>query len=150
MSRPPLPVQERFESKYTKDPSGCWLWQAYKDSDGYGQLQVEGRSVGAHRVSWELTNGPIPEGIFVCHTCDVCSCVNPDHLFIGTHTDNMRDKVKKGRDFNLNKQMCIRGHMFDEKNTRQHMRPSGEWHRICKVCDALRSKSYRKKKRLNG
>ncbi len=143
-------IQERFESKYVKAPSGCWLWQACKDSDGYGYLQVAGKSLGAHRVSWKLINGSVPEGLYVLHSCDTPSCVNPDHLFVGTNTDNMRDKVKKGRDFNLNKQMCIRGHAFDEKNTRNHMRPSGEWHRTCRACDALRSKRYRKQRKVNG
>ena len=140
-----MAIQERFDSKYIKDSSGCWLWQACKDRDGYGQLQVAGRSIGAHRVSWELTNGPIPEGLYVCHHCDITNCVNPDHLFIGTNTDNMRDKVNKGRDFNLNKQTCIRGHEFNEKNTRYHTRPDGMSHRTCRVCDSLRSKSYREK-----
>ncbi len=149
VGRPPRPVQERFESKYIKDLSGCWLWQAGKDSNGYGKLQISGKSTGAHRISWELTNGPVPEGMLVLHTCDTPNCVNSNHLFIGTNTDNMRDKVSKGRDFNLNKRVCIRGHAFDEKNTRHHMRPSGEWHRTCRACDALRSRSYRKKRKVN-
>lgn len=144
-----MTVEERFKNKYTKDASGCWLWTAYKDRDGYGYLQVSGKSIRAHRVSWELTNGPIPNGMFICHSCDTSSCVNSDHLFIGTGTDNMKDKINKGRDFNLNKQTCIRGHTFNEKNTRHHMRPGGKWHRICKPCDALRSKQYRLQGKIN-
>lgn len=79
-----------------RNPAGCWNWLGHK-RQGYGFLWVDGSHRRAHRVSWELHFGPIPEGQFVCHHCDVPSCVNPDHLFLGTQTDNLSDMRTKDR-----------------------------------------------------
>ncbi len=80
------------------DTSGvCWVWTGAKNSGGYGDIRYDGRKVGTHRVAWELTNGPIPNGLWVLHRCDNPPCVRPDHLFLGTNTDNMRDRASKGR-----------------------------------------------------
>ena len=88
---------ERFESKFMFEPnSGCWLWEAGM-TNGYGCFYWSGQAVRAHRASYELYKGPIPEGLQVLHKCDVPMCVNPDHLFIGTHDDNMADQVSKNR-----------------------------------------------------
>lgn len=92
-------MEERFWSKVDlKGPDDCWEWQASKLPDGYGSFGVRSRVVDkAHRVSWVLKNGPIPDGMSVCHRCDNPPCVNPDHLFLGTQQDNMKDMVSKGR-----------------------------------------------------
>jgi hypothetical protein len=91
-------LRERFESKYVPEPNtGCWLWIACTNSDGYGHIKVNGNQVRAHRLSYELSNGDIPDGLGVLHKCDVRSCVNPEHLFIGTQQDNVTDMLKKGR-----------------------------------------------------
>jgi len=85
--------------------SGCWIWMGTLNNNGYGVISRDGKNVSVHRVSWELHNSKIPKGdgyhgICVLHSCDVPCCVNPNHLFIGTHSDNMKDKVYKGRQYN--------------------------------------------------
>jgi hypothetical protein len=77
--------------------AGCWLWTQSVKSYGYGQVQSRGVNYHAHRLAYALFVGPIPRGMFVCHVCDTPLCVNPAHLFLGTHSDNMRDARTKGR-----------------------------------------------------
>lgn len=86
------PWKQRFEEKFLVSP-GCWNWIACTNPKGYGQFT----QLRAHRVSYELYVGPIPEGLSVLHKCDNRRCVNPDHLFVGTQDDNMKDMKRKGR-----------------------------------------------------
>lgn len=105
--RRPKPVATRFWAKVEKT-DGCWLWRASLNGNGYGQFALtavrlpNGKMPPGHmriasRVAWELENGPIPAGMSVLHHCDNRRCVRPDHLFIGTQSDNMRDAFQKGR-----------------------------------------------------
>lgn len=90
-------LSERFWPKVdTRDENECWEWQAYRSQDGYGMIRVNhGVVERAHRVAWILTHGEIPQGKIVCHRCDNPSCCNPSHLYAGTHSDNMRDKIRR-------------------------------------------------------
>jgi hypothetical protein len=89
---------ERFMEKVQPEPnSGCWLWDGLVNRDGYGRFFLKGKPVGAHRASLLLRGAEIPDGMCVLHKCDVPACVNPDHLWIGTHADNVADRVAKGR-----------------------------------------------------
>lgn len=89
-------IQERFEDKFTKS-DGCWEWNAYKNPKGYGAFSFNGRQRLAHRIAYQLYVGEIPDGLFVCHHCDNPRCINPSHLFLGTVSDNNRDRGNKGR-----------------------------------------------------
>jgi hypothetical protein len=92
---------ERFSSKVNKLPNGCWIWTAQRSDDGYGRFMITtntGRkNYLAHRFSYMIHYGEIPQGFEVCHTCDVPSCVRPDHLFLGTHLENCQDRTAKNR-----------------------------------------------------
>lgn len=127
-------LAERFHAQYIPEPnSGCWLWTGTCDGLGrYGQIYRDGKYVRAHRLSWEFANGrPVPKGLQVHHRCDVPSCVNPDHLWVGTQSQNMEDMVKKGRNPRRNrKSHCINGHKFTDENT--YMTPNG--YRHCVSC----------------
>lgn len=90
---PKRSLESRFWQRV--DTSGeCWIWQGGRDTSGYGKLTPDSR---AHRISWELNVGPVPEGLWVLHRCDNPPCVRPDHLFLGTLQDNVADMVSKGR-----------------------------------------------------
>lgn len=134
-----MTVAERFWAKVLKG-EGCWEWQGSKSkAGGYGYVHVGGqvnrRPMKAHRLSWELHNGPIPHGLWVLHQCDNPPCVNPSHLFLGTRTDNMQNAASKGRIKTVGQSRiahCKRGHDFTPENTKR--RANG--HRRCVACDA--------------
>lgn len=91
-------ISEFFDQNWLLDEAtGCWEWTRTKIRTGYGRLRADGKRMLAHRYSYVRANGPIPDGLCVLHRCDNPSCVNPDHLFLGTQQDNMRDRDRKGR-----------------------------------------------------
>lgn len=91
-------LKQRLLSRVQFEPnSGCWLWEGGTVFYGYGVTGYDGKSKRVHRLSWEIFRGPIPEGMVICHRCDTPPCANPDHLFLGTRSDNNYDCVRKGR-----------------------------------------------------
>ncbi len=140
-------LQERFEAKFYVTP-GCWIWTK-GSSHGYGSFRINGKSRPAHRVSYELYVGSIPEGQVVRHKCDNPPCVNPDHLILGTQGDNMRDAVERSRhrSHNTFKTHCPRKHELSGDNV--ILRPTGgrrcaECHRQQKRESAQRSRGMKR------
>lgn len=88
--------EDRFWARVQKTDS-CWEWTGPVRGKGYGAVRFDGRMQSAHRVSWEMANGPIADGLHVLHRCDNPPCINPDHLFLGTQQDNTDDMLAKGR-----------------------------------------------------
>ncbi len=133
-------VWEHFHQYVLKLDCSHWIWVGGEISTGYGCLSVNKKSALAHITSWELHRGPIPEGLYTLHKCDIPLCVNPEHLFLGTQKDNIRDLVEKGRHPGSLKTHCKRGHEFTPENTKITTYGS----RSCKTCLDKLYASYRK------
>lgn len=136
-------LSERISANSTVTLSGCREWQKALNNDGYGLIRNGAKIVSAHRLAYELANGPIPAGLLVRHTCDNRKCVNPDHLLVGTNQDNTRDMLERGRGHCQGKTNCKRGHAFTAENT--YIYASGS--RSCKACILLHNQGNRVKRR---
>lgn len=135
-------LADRFNEKYVvHQESGCWLWAAYVDKKGYGHIGSGPPAhtvLGAHRVSYELHKGAIPEGLYLDHLCRNPSCVNPAHLEAVTHAENIR------RGMRATQTHCKNGHEFSAANTIRR----GQ--RFCRTCHNLETKLYKRKKRAEA
>lgn len=122
-------VRARLLSKVSKKTSGCWEYTGGKNVWGYGQVSVDGKMMNAHRASYLVFCGSIPGGMIVCHACDNPACINPEHLWVGTHYDNYHDSKNKGR--------------RDHIDTSPWLRREGEEHHKAKLTeeDVLRLRS---------
>ena len=129
---------EHFLSKVNKTDN-CWIYTGGINKVGYGIYAIKRKSHNAHRVSYTLFKGEIPEGMLVCHTCDNKACVNPEHLFLGTAKDNTQDMIKKGRQCHARKTHCVNGHELAGDNILIYGN-----HRKCKLCN----KTYQNQRRL--
>lgn len=129
----------RFWSK-TKQcgPSDCWPWLgAHNGKNDRGRFWMAGRMVYATHASLQFDGRPRPDPhVLACHTCDNANCVNPDHLYWGTRTDNARDAIRDGKNRNARKTHCLRGHLLDEANARVRINGS----RQCRECHRLRQR----------
>lgn len=115
--------------------SGCWIWMASLNTrTGYGQFGLNGGMEFAHRASYKLFRGDIPETICVLHKCDVRPCVNPNHLFLGTKKDNAQDAISKGRRRIVLKDKCVNGHSSWRQTSKR---------RYCRECIRDGEKRYR-------
>ena len=125
----------RFWSKVDiKGPEDCWLWTRAVGADGYGVCGFEGKILRAHRLAFKLTKNINLEKFHVLHKCDNRICCNPNHLFLGTNLDNVKDKISKARHHNQIKTHCKYGHEFSLENTYIQKSKNRSDTRVCKIC----------------
>lgn len=135
------PVADRLLDNSEPQPNGCRLWTGTMHTQGYGQISVGNRQRTAHRLSYETFIGPIPEGLLVCHRCDVRRCIAPEHLYAGTHLDNSRDAVERGR---LIRPTCGDGHEWTPDNI---IVDPGDGKRRCRTCRRAAGRRFKQRQR---
>lgn len=134
---------DSFLSKVSPEPnSGCWLWDASTSADGYGRVMLNGRVQNAHRVSYEIHVGPVPEGLVVDHLCRNRCCVNPDHLEPVTERENFR-RGYAGKHVRVPVTHCWRGHLYTEQNTYRDKKGV----RSCRACRYISSEANNERDR---
>lgn len=133
-----VPIATRLEQHAQRiAESGCWAWLGAVNDDGYGRVNLAGKNKHAHRVSYELAKGPIPEGLVLDHLCKVRCCINPDHLEPVTIKENLArgNQAHKGK-LRRERTHCVNGHEYLEQNTYwrgSHLGDARKW-RVCKIC----------------
>jgi hypothetical protein len=133
----------RVKTRCVIDEKGCWLWQGFITAGGYGGSTYRGRQTRVHRAMYQAFHGvtfPRKPQTSICHTCDVRHCCNPDHLWAGSQSQNIRDSVIKGRHQEISKTHCERGHEFTVENTAYRKGREGRPTRCCKACSRGRQR----------
>jgi glutaredoxin len=146
-----MPLIERFFQKVDKSGSekfpDCWIWTGAPTSRNYGSFSyfTKKPAIGAHVASYLFHKGEIPDGQIVRHNCDNPPCVNPEHLILGTHSDNMKDMFERGRNGSSTKKRthCYKGHLFEEFGVYERKKKNGKTDRICRQCQ--RDKALKKR-----
>ena len=144
-------LPERIVRKFTHDESGCWVWTAYKNDDGYGVVWDGnvGKTRKAHQVLYELAKGPIPDGLEIDHLCSNRACINPDHLEAVAHLENVRrGTTGQGGNWQKDKTVCPQGHPYSVENTYAYppgsRQPGG---RKCRTCHRIQQRRYKATRR---
>ncbi|WP_316886350.1 HNH endonuclease signature motif containing protein [Ralstonia thomasii] len=136
-------LKDRLEEKMERIPeSGCWIWMGALDRDGYGQIGARGKSLKAHRASYEMFTGPIPKELHIDHLCRVRACCNPHHLEPVTPRENVLRSEGVAAACAV-KTCCVNGHPYDETNTGVHNNK-----RYCRECKKKRNREYTARNRL--
>ena len=140
-----MTTKEKFWKNITKR-EGCWEWPTHRN--GYGSFRIGAKNYLAHRIAYELTYGKIPKGKLICHHCDNCRCVRPDHLFLGTQKDNIADAMSKGRMSNqyVGRTHCSQGHEYSVDGFYWRTPTS----RACRICLNRRRQAWRLRERAKG
>lgn len=136
-------LERRFNALHMPEPnSGCWIWLGADNGKGYGQVAISrSRPVSAHRASWIVNRGAPLSGLLVLHHCDNRSCVNPDHLYLGTYSDNRRDMLLRGKwKHPYSKRLtCSKGHHYSDYG----FTTSKDGARVCRECSRRNQASFR-------
>lgn len=135
---------DRTKANCIIDSNGCWLWKGFVHPNGYGGTSYKGKPTKVHRAMYMAVHGVTltkkkPQQS-ICHTCDVRRCCNPDHLWVGSQSQNIRDSVIKGRHQEISKTHCERGHEFTPENTAYRKGREGRPTRSCKMCQRGRQR----------
>lgn len=139
IGRPKSDTKTRFLSYISNiTTSGCWEWKKSSLRGKYGRFFFDGKVYSAHRAAYIIFVNKISGHLLVCHKCDNRRCANPEHLFIGTQSDNLKDMVSKGRHYEQKKTHCKHGHEFSSQNTYVETKNDGRKFRRCKKCRLIR------------
>lgn len=128
------PIKEHIQNNVVIDENGCWIWKKYTDRDGYGNCTFKGKVKQAHRVSYLAFRGEVPDDKMVCHHCDIPSCVNPEHLYVGDHFTNAQDKHSRGRNKPINGESNNMAVLTEQQVLEIRSNYTGKWGEQIRLC----------------